>query len=288
MVNERIRLINGKLSLLRDDYDNALDIVNRTLPMDLASKVQEHAKVMQDNEFQKTKERHQDKFSRFLEKKVHQDKVARPEVPDEQQKRRVINLSETELSEAQNKVLARGLNFAAAPTALPKEDFVVATEKACSQMNPDEAEELRSEVTGILRSADDPKPNLTKVESQALIASITVFPADKDRVTVIVEKTDHEQKVQDMLDDDRTYEKMKKDPTANYRRKLVSILTRLKDEGKISRELYSLYSHLYSTSEKVQSYIAFPRCIRKAYLSDLLLTTLGLLVITFHVSWQTS
>ena len=288
MVNERIRLINGKLSLLRDDYDNALDIVNRTLPMDLASKVQEHAKVMQDNEFQKTKERHQDKFSRFLEKKVHQDKVARPEVPDEQQKRRVINLSETELSEAQNKVLARGLNFAVAPTALPKEDFVVVTEKACSQMNPDEAEELRSEVTGILRSAGDPKPNLTKVESQALITSITVFPADKGRVTVIVETTDHEQKVQDMLDDDRTYEKMKKDPTANYRRKLVSILTRLKDEGKISRELYSLYSHLYPTSEKVQSYIAFPRCIRKAYLSDLLSTTLGLLVITFHVSWQTS
>jgi len=69
-----------------------------------------------------------------------------------------------------------------------------------------------------------------------------VLPADKGRVTVILDKTDYEQKVQSMLDDDRTYEKMKKDPTANYNRKLVSILTRLKDEGQISRELYS---HLY-------------------------------------------
>jgi len=69
----------------------------------------------------------------------------------------------------------------------------VATEKACSQMNPDEAEELRSEVMGILRFAGDPKPNLSKMESQALselkgIKSIMVLPADKGRVTVIMEK----------------------------------------------------------------------------------------------------
>ena len=59
-----------------------------------------------------------------------------------------------------------------------------------------------------------------------------------------------------MLDDGRTYEKMKKDPTANCKRKLVSILTRLKDEGKISRELYS---HLYPTSEKVPQLYCLPK-----------------------------
>ena len=64
--------------------------------------------------------------------------------------------------------LARGLNFAVAPTALLKGEFVMSTEKACSQMNQDEAKELRSEVMGILRSAGDPKPNLTTMESQAL------------------------------------------------------------------------------------------------------------------------
>jgi len=61
--------------MLHDDYDNTIDVINRTLPMDLAQKVQEHVKVMQDNEYQKTKERHQGKFSRFLKKKVHQDKA---------------------------------------------------------------------------------------------------------------------------------------------------------------------------------------------------------------------
>jgi len=75
-----------------------------------------------------------------------------------------------------------------------------------------------------------------------------VLPVEKGRATVVLDKTEYEQKVQHMLDDERTYEKLKKDPTAVYKKKLVSILSRLKNEERISRELYS---HLYPASEKV-------------------------------------
>jgi len=51
-----------------------------------------------------------------------------------------------------------------------------------------------------------------------------------------------------MLSDENTYETLKKDPTRSYKRKLVSILSRLKDEGKLSNEVYS---HLYPTSVKI-------------------------------------
>ena len=147
------------------------------------------------------------------------------------------------------------------PATLPKEDFVVATEKACSQLNPAEAEELRSKVMGVLRSAYCPKPNLTKPEWQALsdlrkTPSIMVLSADKGRVTVVLDKTEYEEKVTRMLSDEKTYEKLKKDPTASYKKKLVSILTRLKDEGKISRDLYS---YLYPTSEKVPQMYCLPK-----------------------------
>jgi len=130
----------------------------------------------------------------------------------------------------------------------------------CCQLNPDEAEELRSEVMGVLRSASNPKPNLTKQESQALselkdIRSIMVLKADKGRATVVLDKTEYEEKVQHMLDDERTYVKLKKDPTAVYKSKLVSILTRLK-HNKISQELYS---HLYPTSEKVPQLYCLPK-----------------------------
>ena len=96
-VNERLRLINGKPSWLNENYDYAIDVVNRTLhvPIDLAQKVQEHVKAIQDNEFQKMKKRHQDKFARFLEMKVCQDKVVRQEASEEQYKRWVIKLSQT-------------------------------------------------------------------------------------------------------------------------------------------------------------------------------------------------
>ena len=50
----------------------------------------------------------------------------------------VVNLSNTELSTQHKNVLARGLNFAIAPSVLPKEEFVTAIEKASRGMEPDE------------------------------------------------------------------------------------------------------------------------------------------------------
>ncbi|XP_072025291.1 uncharacterized protein [Amphiura filiformis] len=49
-----------------------------------------------------------------------------------------------------------------------------------------------------------------------------------------------------MLSDEKTYEKLKKDPTLIYKRKLVSILQRLKNENKIDENQYRL---LYPTAE---------------------------------------
>ena len=49
-----------------------------------------------------------------------------------------------------------------------------------------------------------------------------------------------------MLSEKTTYQKLDKDPTASYKRRLVTILTRLKDDGKLSNELYT---HLYPNSQ---------------------------------------
>jgi len=65
-------------------------------------------------------------------------------------------------------VLARGLNFAIAPSVLPKEEFVIAIEKASRGMKPDEGDVFRNEVLSSLRSAKCPKPNLSRQELQAL------------------------------------------------------------------------------------------------------------------------
>ncbi|XP_033114265.1 uncharacterized protein LOC117114686 [Anneissia japonica] len=57
--------------------------------------------------------------------------------------------------------------------------------------------------------------------------SLTILPADKGNTTVILNSTDYERKMIDMLSDESTYKKIKKDPTAGYKRKLTVILNRL-------------------------------------------------------------
>ena len=62
--------------------------------------------------------------------------------------------------------------------------------------------------------------------------------------------------VQAMLDDDKTYEKLNKDPTGKYKRKLVKEIARLKKEKKITQ---SQYDDLFPTAENVPRINATPK-----------------------------
>ncbi|KAI0227874.1 hypothetical protein LSAT2_021636 [Lamellibrachia satsuma] len=65
-----------------------------------------------------------------------------------------------------------------------------------------------------------------------------VCEADKGRATVVMDKTQDEKKVREILNDEKTYFNLKSDPTAKYKRKLIAILTRLKREGAITELQY--------------------------------------------------
>ena len=62
--------------------------------------------------------------------------------------------------------------------------------------------------------------------------SIMILPADKGKATVVMDKEDYEKKVKDMLSDKQTYLKLDNDPTLKYRKKLVSILDKMRSEKK--------------------------------------------------------
>jgi len=139
------------------------------------------------------------------------------------------------------------------------------TELACAVLQPDEADLMRNEVAGIIRTAKMPKSNLKKEEIKALSElrknnSITIIPADKGRATVVMVKSEYDGKVTAMLQDEKTYEKLKSDPTSGYKRKLVAILTRLKNEEKLSK---SQYDGLYPTSEKIPQMYCLPKIHKK-------------------------
>ncbi|XP_072048938.1 uncharacterized protein [Amphiura filiformis] len=80
--------------------------------------------------------------------------------------------------------------------------------------------------------------NVTKEERKAIkdlkkAEDIIILPADKGKSTVVLDRVDYDEKVNTMLGDKKTYEELPNDPTAKYKRKLVSALSKLKKEATI-------------------------------------------------------
>ena len=104
----------------------------------------------------------------------------------EQLKKWVVNISKYGLNDNEKKVLSKGLNYAVAPDRIPKEEYIVATEKACNMLSTAEGEQLRAQVVGALSQAKPPKSNISKGERQAIKTlekkkSVTILPADKGK-----------------------------------------------------------------------------------------------------------
>ena len=122
--------------------------------------------------------------------------------------RRRANISQYELNDAETKVLTKGLNYAIAPKQIPVEEYIVATEQACSMLPQTEAESLRADMKGILKSPKLPKFTINKEEGNTLKSlcknETIILPADNGRATEVMDKSQYEKKVCEMLDDKKT------------------------------------------------------------------------------------
>ena len=177
-----------------------------------------------------------------------------------------MNLSSRSLTVSERSVLMKGLNFSVTPSKIPVADIIAATEHACSQLkDKSQAESLRSEVVKIVRKSKPPRSNISKAEREAIRSlakddSVVILPADKGRTTVILDKQDYQNKVNTLLDDTNTYEKLTSDPTRSIKNKLNQILRDWRREGRISD---SLYSQLYPTAENIPKFYGLPKIHKK-------------------------
>ena len=233
------------------------------LSQDLASQLTDHVNRKSESEFRKTKWRHQQKLERLQETstKPRRNTAENVELGGEQLKKWVVNLSKYKLTKPQESVLAKGLNYAPTPDKIPVEDYIVATELACQKLPGNEAMVLRSEMAGVLRSAKPPKSNISREERKALNdlkkeESVLILPADKGKATVLMDVQDYEDKLTEMLSDEKTYEQLSSDPTQRYKRELVAILSRLKKENKINKSQYDL---LFPTAENIPRIYGTPK-----------------------------
>ena len=158
----------------------------------------------------------------------------------------VINLSSKPLTQAQRSVLAKGSNYVVSPKHPPNLEYITAIEAAFTELNQQDAEELRAEINKVLRSSHPPKPNLTKAQNIALRElkrdrDCIVLTADKGVAMVIMDRQDYINKANSLLNQN-TYRSIPRDPTNTIKNKLISILKRVKNQTGLDSNTYkSMY-----------------------------------------------
>ena len=89
-------------------------------------------------------------------------------------------------------------------------------------MSKSNADELRCQVRTLLEKHQPLKhSNITSAERKALkdlkqVKSITILPADKRKCVVVLNTQDYKRKCLELLSDNKTNVKLKKDPTKEY------------------------------------------------------------------------
>ena len=132
------------------------------------------------------------------------------------------------------------------PKRIPTESIVSSVEAVLSRqrdLSESAKDNIRSRIASTVHSASIPDNNLTKDEQQALKRlkndnDIVILPADKGRVTVVMDKTDYFDKMDALVNDKQTYEELKRDPTPALQRKLNSKILTLKKTDAFDTQRY--------------------------------------------------
>ncbi|XP_045454291.1 uncharacterized protein LOC123663667 [Melitaea cinxia] len=152
-------------------------------------------------------------------------------------------MSNVELSDAALSVLERGMNFAITPRHIPYENVIGSVEEGIrrNKIPSIDADIMRQDIAVTLRHAKPPRPNVTVSELAALKElrrdqNIIVLKADKGNATVVLNTTDYDNKISNLLSDDNTYKKVNYDPTARTNRstrKLIKECSHVLDDDTV-------------------------------------------------------
>ena len=160
----------------------------------------------------------------------------------------ILNVSSTPLTEAQEKLLAHGPNYAVVPKHPPIIEVIISVEKTCQKLVKGEVEDLQGEVKAILKKMQPPKSNICLEELKAVPElrrdnTRIILTADKGVSLVVMNKEEYLKKAEELLNQD-TYRTIPNDPTNKYKNKLINLLKTIKAEGGISG---AVYKRLYPT-----------------------------------------
>ena len=166
----------------------------------------------------------------------------------------IVNISKRQLTTLEKSVQNKGLNFATTIKRIPYLDLIAPIEDATLKILKARADEQRWKVRQALKNSKPPKPNISKMERQAIKSlqdenSTLILPADKVNATMVMDRVECPNKMADLIGNGG-YCKVKKDPTLKIERKLSQILGKNKDlipqtKYKQLIQHYSKLPHIY-------------------------------------------
>ena len=239
LVRARINDCHRRLNYYKDKLQQRLDKLRQFIPTDLLDTIL----TIADRRAKKTAEQHRTKTQLKLTR-LQRTKDKRRQKPDDNW---VRNISSRPLDKTETQVLSYGLKHSVTPKRIPTEAIVSSVEAVLSrqrELSESAKDNIRSRIASTIQSASLPDSNLTKDERQALKRlktdeNIVILPADKGRVTVVMDKTDYYDKMDALVNEKQTYQVLKRDPTPALQRKLNSKLLDLKKTDAIDTQRYN-------------------------------------------------
>ena len=166
----------------------------------------------------------------------------------------IVNISKRQLTTPEKSEQNKGLNLATTIKQTPYLDLIAPIEDAALKISKAQADELRWKVSQALEKSKPPKPNISKserltIKSLLVDNNITILPADKGNVTVVMDRVEYSNKLANLIGNGG-YCKVKKDPTLRTKRKLSQILSKNKDltpqiKYRLLIQHYSKLPHIY-------------------------------------------
>ena len=118
-------------------------------------------------------------------------------------------MSKKPLTNAQEKLLAHGPNYAITPRSPPIGEYIAAVEQTCQNLTQEEADEMRAEIKAAIKKSHPPRPNISREEERALQElkkddTRVILTADKALCLVVMDKEEYIGKAEELLKE-KTY-----------------------------------------------------------------------------------
>ena len=152
----------------------------------------------------------------------------------------IKNLSSRNLTNKEEEVLIKGLNFNFKDAN--KLEYLASLEAilTTSNLTEDVQQNIRQTIIPVI-TRNRTYNTLSKDEKQAMDnlkhdSNIVILPADKGRMTVVLDKPDYINKAKALLNDTNTYRRLQEDHCKKLGNQINATLKKLKDSQKITRE----------------------------------------------------